>query len=172
MTGPIQQIRWMFAFHDWARPRLLAALRQVDPVERLRSDVIPGGNEDGSLHATVAHILGAEVIWFERWQGNTHARLRGSSDYASLDSLDQEWSELEARRRRWLLELPESDLDVGVRYRSVTRGVMEKFPLWETILHLSNHTSHHRGEAAAALTGLGFPPESVDLIDYMRQGRE
>jgi uncharacterized damage-inducible protein DinB len=164
----LDHTRWLFDFHDWARLRVLRACKQLGEKDLMRPGIIPGGNEDGSLHATLAHILGAEVIWFERWQGRVDARLPGSSDYPRLDALEEAWSKLEITRRRWLAELSESALNRKVKYMSVTRGVIEQFPLWQTRLHLSNHSTHHRGEAAAALSGLRCPPESVDLVDFMR----
>jgi uncharacterized damage-inducible protein DinB len=97
----------------------------------------------------------AEVIWFQRCQGEAHARLPGLSDYPSVSLLDRVWSELELSRQHWLEGLREGDLLGDVEYLSVTRGVVESFPLWQTLLHLSNHTAHHRGEVAAALSSLG-----------------
>jgi uncharacterized damage-inducible protein DinB len=53
---------------------------------------------------------------------------------------------------------------------SVTRHVEERFPLWQTMLHITNHTTHHRADVSTALSNLGRAPESVDLIDYLRAG--
>jgi uncharacterized damage-inducible protein DinB len=36
------------------------------------------------------------------------------------------------------------------------------------MLHVTNHTTHHRSDVCTALSGLGPAPESVDLIDYLR----
>jgi hypothetical protein len=55
-------LRWLYQFHDWARPRLLVAAERLDDFDRLRPGTIAGGNEDASLQAALAHILGAEVI--------------------------------------------------------------------------------------------------------------
>jgi uncharacterized damage-inducible protein DinB len=151
---------------------VLAAAKKLGDEDRLRPGIISGGNEDGSVHAVLAHILGAEVIWLRRWQGDALARLPGSSDYPSLEVLEQAWSDLERSRQKWLEELLESDLVREIEFLSVTRGVMERFPLHRTLLHVSNHSTHHRGEVSAALSALGSPPESVDLIDYMRFRRD
>jgi uncharacterized damage-inducible protein DinB len=71
-------------------------------------------------------------------------------------------------RAQFLDALEPGDLTQPVTYRSVTRDAIERFPLWQTLLHAANHTTHHRSEACIALTALGHPPASVDLIDYMR----
>lgn len=164
----LDQLRWIYEFHDWANGRIFSAFKQLVSQQRSQPGVIPGGNEDGSLHATLAHLLGAEVIWLERWLGNAHAPLPGASDYPSPEALESNWGDLTARRRSWLLNLQEDHLAHPVEYMSIAFGVMERFPLWQTLLQVSNHSAHHRGEAAAALTGFGRPPPSVDLTDYMR----
>lgn len=164
----LDQIRWLYAFHDWARPRIVAAAVGVDATERLRPGVIPGANEDGSVQAALAHVVGTEVVWFQRWRGEPLDHLPGQADYPTLEAVEAAWTVLERDRRGWLEGLSGDDLEADLVYRSVTRGLVQRYPLWQTLLHLSNHTTHHRGELAAALTGLGSPPDSVDLIDYMR----
>ncbi|HEU5002404.1 MAG TPA: DinB family protein [Actinomycetota bacterium] len=164
----LAQLQWVIGFHDWARPRITTAARALSDEALRRPGAIPDGNEDGSLAAAIAHVLGAETVWFRRWQGDAFAPLPGAADYPTMDDVREHWEQLEQRRRAWLDHLTEADIAREVTYRSATRDVVERFPLWQTILHLSNHTSHHRGEVAAALSGLGSPPESVDVIDYMR----
>ncbi|MDQ4149145.1 MAG: DinB family protein, partial [Actinomycetota bacterium] len=129
---------------------------------------VPGGNEDGSLLATLAHTVGAETVWMERWEGGDPSKLPGAGDFADLETIVGAWSEVEERRSRWMSRLSEARLREEVRYVSVRLGTLERFPLWQTILHLSNHTTHHRAEACTALSALGSPVETVDLIDFMR----
>lgn len=164
----VVQLRWLMSFHDWARPRITAAAGSLSDEAFRRPGAIPGANEDGSLWAALAHILGAEDIWYRRWRGEAISRIPGAADYPTLGVIAEEWAGLGKRRRDWLARVEPADLDRPLTYRSVAAGVLQSFPLWQTILHVSNHTTHHRGEVAAALSGLGAPPESVDLIDYMR----
>jgi uncharacterized damage-inducible protein DinB len=168
----VDQIRWVFRFHDWARPRLVAAAWTLDEPQRRKPGVVAGGNGDGSVHDALCHVLGAEVTWFARWQGDAHHSLWQASEYPDLDTLDAAWAALEDRRCSWLEGLTDADLTRPVGYMSARLHVMEQFPLWETLLHVCNHTAHHRGEVSAALTGLGTPPETLDLIDYMRALRD
>lgn len=110
------------------------------------------------------------MLWQARWKGESHAGLSGLREYQDLSEVALARETVEGERRRWLGRLQAGDMERAITYLSVTRGVMETFPLWQTMLHLSNHTAHHRAEACVALTALGSPPESVDLIDFMRQG--
>jgi uncharacterized damage-inducible protein DinB len=159
-----QLLAEVFAFHAWARARVLAAANQL-PYEALRRPVlIPGGNEDGSVHATLAHLAATQAHWLARFQGQADHELSGSAAFTDLRSIAHTWEQADAA----MLELiAATDLERIVHYQ---RAVGEdEQPLWQLLLHVSNHTTHHRAEACAALTALGSPPESVDFIDFIRQ---
>lgn len=152
----------VFAFHAWARARVLAAADQL-PYEALRRPVlIPGGNEDGSVHATLAHIAATQAHWLARFQGDAEHHL--TATYPDLQAISQAWEQADAGLAAVVAT---NDLDRIVRYRR-TVGEDEQ-PLWQLLLHVSNHTTHHRAEACAALTALGSPPASVDFIDFLRR---
>jgi uncharacterized damage-inducible protein DinB len=141
--------------------RVLAAADQL-PYEALRRPVlVPGGNEDGSLHATLAHIAATQAHWLARFQGDAEHNLTAA--YPDLRAIAQAWEQSDAGLAAVVAT---TDLDRIVRYhRSV--GDDEQ-PLWQLLQHVSNHTTHHRAEACAALTALGSPPESVDFIEFLR----
>ena len=52
-----------------------------------------------------------------------------------------------------------------VHYRS-TEGQTYTRSVWEVLVHLVNHGTHHRGEVAAAVTQLGHSPGDLDMIVY------
>jgi uncharacterized damage-inducible protein DinB len=166
--GLLGHIRWLYAFHDWARPRLLGAARSLGASDLCRPGVIAGGHASGSMHAALAHVLGAEIVWYSRWQGEALCSLPAVADFPTLSALDEAWSDLEAARSAWLAGISGAHLACTIRYVSIARGTEEAFPLGQTLLHASNHTTHHRGELCCGLTALGSAPESVDLIDFMR----
>jgi uncharacterized damage-inducible protein DinB len=143
---------------------VLAAAERV-PYEGLRRPVlIPGGNEDGSLHATLAHIAATQAHWLARFQGDAEHRVGAS--YPDLAAIARTWEQADLG----LAAVAASDdLARTVRYYRASAQGYDQHPLWQLLLHVSNHTTHHRAEACAALTALGAPPESVDLIDFFRR---
>lgn len=160
-------IRFLFAYQSWANERLFAAAEKCD-VNRWPK-AIAGGHGDGSLFATLAHLVGAEEHWLARWQGNPRSLLRGGADFGHLHEIVACWRDVQERRRDWLDSLDEATLGREL-YFIRTNGVEDGQPLWQTLLHVSNHTTHHRAEACVALTLHGSPPQSVDLIDFIRAG--
>lgn len=45
-------------------------------------------------------------------------------------------------------------------------GRINGLPLWQLMLHVVNHITHHRSELADMLTRLGYPPPPTDLVQY------
>jgi uncharacterized damage-inducible protein DinB len=159
-----QLLQEVFAFHAWARARVLAAADQL-PYEALRRPVlIPGGNEDGSLHATLAHIAATQTHWLARFQGEAEHDLTAA--YPDVPAIAQAWEQSDVAIQKLLAT---DDLTRLVRYYRASTRAYEQQPLWELLQHVSNHTTHHRAEACAALTALGAPPASVDFIDFLRR---
>ena len=164
----LDTIRWLWDFHSWARPRVITAASRLPGSKLMEPGAIAGGLATGSIHDMLAHIVGAEEIWQRRWEGNAEATLPSGSDIRDLDDVSSRWQAVERDRDRFLGESSDVSLEESVHYVSVTRHIKESFPLWMTMLHLSNHTTHHRADVLTALTAFGQPPESFDLIDYLR----
>jgi len=164
----LETIRWLWGFQVWARPRLLDAASRLRTERLNEPGTIAGGLGTGSVHDMLAHIVGAEEVWLRRWQGEERVPLPAGGDFAGLGAIAERWEEVERGRLALFDGLSDEDLGRGVRYVSVTRHVEESFPLWQTMLHITNHTTHHRADVCTALSGLGRAPESVDLIDYLR----
>ena len=163
----IEVVRYLFAYHAWAGERLFAAVERCD-VNRWPK-AIAGGHGDGSLFATLAHMVGAEQRWYQRWHGVPLAELRDDGHYGTVVEVAGEWREVQRKRRDWLASMTGESLSGDVCYVA-SRGAEERNPLWQTLLHVANHTTHHRAEACVALTSHGAPPQSVDLIDFIRAG--
>jgi uncharacterized damage-inducible protein DinB len=70
--------------------------------------------------------------------------------------------------RTFLAELTDEDLQRAVHYRT-KQGVPYENPLWQLLLHVVNHGTQHRAEAAIVLTQHGCSPGDVDLIVFLRE---
>ena len=53
-------------------------------------------------------------------------------------------------------------------YRDLKGRAYEQ-PLWQLILHVVNHGTHHRGQVSGFLRSLGHVPPPLDLVAYYRQ---
>ncbi len=68
----------------------------------------------------------------------------------------------------FVVNLTEERLYNKIKYTS-TEGYPHERILWETMLHLVNHGTQHKTEAAAILTSMGHSPGDIDLIVYLNE---
>jgi uncharacterized damage-inducible protein DinB len=159
------EILMLFDYSAWANRRIL------DAAEGLSQEqfTAPAGLNYGSVRGTLVHILGAEMVWRMRCQeGVSPASLPGEDAFPTLAVLRARWEEAEQAWRAFLAGLTDGDLQRIVRYRT-TKGVPGENPLWQLLLHVINHGTQHRAEAAITLTQHGCSPGDVDLIVFLRE---
>ena len=70
--------------------------------------------------------------------------------------------------RSYVASLSDEQINGTMVYKS-TNGAPYEEPLWQLLLHVVNHGTQHRSEAAALLTDLGHSPGNIDLIVYIRE---
>jgi uncharacterized damage-inducible protein DinB len=158
-------ILMLFAYNRWANARVLRAARQVT----LEQFIQPAPSSHGSLRGSLTHILAAENMWRQRVQeGISPTRLLSEDEFPTLEALAL-YSEKEATvMQAYLVSLTQDDLYGQVRYTN-TQGITYQTVLWQILLHVVNHGTQFRGEAAMLLTGFGHSPGDLDLIKYLRE---
>ncbi len=70
--------------------------------------------------------------------------------------------------RDYLAHLTDADLASIVRY-TTDEGDKRKRVLWHCLLHVVNHGTHHRSEAAEILTGHGYSPGELDFTAFLNE---
>ncbi|MDQ3689057.1 MAG: hypothetical protein M3406_03300, partial [Chloroflexota bacterium] len=74
----------------------------------------------------------------------------------TIDELRERWNEEWAAVDAWLPTL--TDGFVGYSYEGV--------PVWQMLVHVVNHGTQHRAEAATLLTAEARSPGELDLVHY------
>jgi uncharacterized damage-inducible protein DinB len=160
----VSDIRLLYRYNTWANRRILARAEEVT-AEQLTA---PAPFPSGSLLGTLAHTLGAEWLWLRRWRGDPVGALLPALDEPEFNALRVLWTEEERRQEAFIAGLAERDLDRIVSYRTLA-GREDAQPLWALMVHVVNHGTQHRSEAAAMLTGYGRSPGDLDLSVFLRQ---
>ena len=158
-----EDARTLYAYDAWANRRVLDACAALAP-EQFTKDL---GSSFRSVRDTMAHIMGAEWLWLERFQGRT-ARLPSGDQFPDLASLRKRWAEVERDLLAYVGALSAADLERSFDYRDM-KGNPHTSLLWQTLQHVANHSTYHRGQVTTLLRQLGAKPIGTDLIGFYRE---
>jgi uncharacterized damage-inducible protein DinB len=159
-----ENIRLLFAYDAWANARTRDACAKLSP-EQFTRDLVSSFH---SVRDTLAHIYGAQWIWLERFQGRSPGGLPAPADFPDLAALRARWSEVERDLLLYVGALKAPDLDRVLEYRTA-KGATLSNPLWQSLQHLVNHGTYHRGQLTTLLRQLGGTPVSTDMIAFYRE---
>jgi uncharacterized damage-inducible protein DinB len=156
---------FLFEYNYWANDRILQTAAQAAP-EELQQDV---KLSHGSVLRTLVHAMSAEWVWRKRLQdGTSPAGLLDADNFTTLDLLRDRWAAEEKAMREFLQGLTDEDLNKKVAYKNL-QGTAFSHTLWQLLVHVVNHGTQHRSEAAHFLTQFGHSPGDIDLSVYIRQ---
>jgi len=156
-----QDIFTLYEYNAWANGRVLRAVEPLAP-EMFLKDL---KNSFPSVRDTLAHILGAEWIWLRRWHGESPSQILPAADFPSLASLKERFAALETERHAFLEGLTEKRLTQSFDYKD-TAGNAHSLRLVQSLQHLVNHGTYHRGQITTMLRQLGATPVSTDMSRF------
>lgn len=157
----IDQVRALYGYNEWANGHVLDAASQLSEEELAREL----GASFGSVQGNLTHVLGAQNIWLSRWNGSRPPQLSPPEPGQSVESLRQAYEESHHGLRAFVGSMTEGQLDQVLAYTD-TQGNAQQRVLWQTLLQVVNHGTHHRAETALLLTSLGKPPRQLDYVFY------
>jgi uncharacterized damage-inducible protein DinB len=160
----LNAIRELYNYNHWANQRVISSVTPLTHEMFTRSM----GNSFGSVRDTLAHILGAEWIWLERWLGRSPKALLSASDFPTVQALKRRWATVRHDQNQYIQTLVADGLQDEVSYTN-TKGECYAYALWRQMVHVVNHSSYHRGQITTLLRQIGAEPVSTDLLVYYDQ---
>jgi uncharacterized damage-inducible protein DinB len=148
----VEEVRFLYAYDRWATRRVLAVLDGLDPDVWTRSNVVG----ERSLADILVHHLGASQRWRHAFQDTGE---EPEPELGSLPTIDQ-------LRGWWEAEWVAVDAWLPVMTAGFVDYVHNGVPVWQMLVHVVNHGTQHRAEAAALLTAEGRSPGELDLVNY------
>jgi uncharacterized damage-inducible protein DinB len=150
----------MAHYNEWMNRRLYAVVATLSDDERARDR----GAFFGSIHATLDHIVYADLAFFSRFTGDPpEPPALGVVHYPEFDALRAVRERLDARLCEWCGALDPQWLQGELGYTSMVDGVHRVKPRWLLVTHLFNHQAHHRGQVTTLLSQCGLDMGSTDL---------
>ncbi len=155
-------IRSHIDYSAWASRRLVEAVSRLSP-EELNRDF---HTADRTVLGTLVHTFAADRLWLYRLAGGQNPGFISDSDH-SLEVLQNDWPALHDRWRAWARNLTDDQVAAKLAYRDMSGNPWEQ-PVWQLVLHVVNHATHHRGQVTGFLRSLGHAPPQLDLVLYYR----
>lgn len=157
----LSDITELYAYNTWANQRTLEASAKLTIEAFLR----PMGNSFSSVRDTLAHILAAEWIWLERWQGRYPTAMLDAANFPNLKSLQTRWEAVGENYQTFIQGITLRQLQQELAYIN-REGRRYSYPLWQQMTHVVNHSSYHRGQVTTLLRQLGAKPIDTDFLTY------
>jgi uncharacterized damage-inducible protein DinB len=159
-----EEIRILYEYNAWANHRAMDAAANLTEEQFTRAL----GSSFSSVRDTLTHIFAAEWLWLERFQGRSPASLPDAAQFSTLASLRARWMEHEKHLLGFTKNLTPDDLNRTMEYKTLKFGVYRN-PLWQSMQHLVNHGTYHRGQVTTLLRQLGAQPILTDLMHFYRE---
>ena len=159
-------IRGLYEYNRWAKLRLIEQAAELTP-EQLHQ---PGDAGHGSFRDTILHLMETQRGWSSWWDESmspmeAYTFVYDHSDYPDAESLQAEFERLSGANAAFIDSL--SDETIARDYTfPLPNGSVFRLPLWKMMLHVANHGTQHRSEAAAMLTQFGHSPGDLDLVTF------
>jgi uncharacterized damage-inducible protein DinB len=162
MPSTRQILRYQIDYTTWANDRVLAAAAKLTP-EELSQDF---KTSDKSVLGTLVHCYRAERIWIKRLlDQKADFKVEGDDNFATLQ---RNWPLIRSEWSDWARMLTDEAADAEFTYSDL-KGNVWKQPIWIPVMHVSNHSTHHRGQAVGFIRSLGHVPPNVDLATFSRE---
>lgn len=164
VTAQPRDTQILTRYKAWADDLLLSAVASV-PVAELTA---PRPIVFGSLIRTLNHSYAMDHVWRCHLLGKPHGLTTRNPEHCpGFDEL----SALQRGVDQWYVSyanaIAESELAEAVRFEFIGGGE-GRMTRREILLHVVNHTTYHRGHAAAILYGLSIDPPTTDLPVFLR----
>jgi uncharacterized damage-inducible protein DinB len=155
----LDHVTSLFDYNAWANGHILDASAKLSDGDLLKEL----GASFGSVRGNLVHVLWAQSVWLSRFQAHGGPVVLG--DFASLATIRDAYTESHDALGDYVGSLSEDDLATELSYTD-TRGNAFVPPLWQLLVHMVNHGTHHRAECAMLLTSLESPPRQLDFIFF------
>jgi uncharacterized damage-inducible protein DinB len=158
------EVLTLYRYNAWTNARILNTAAKLTTEQFLA----PAPFSHGGLRSTLVHALSAEWIWRNRWEGHSPISVLDFADFPTFEALFTRWQVEEKNLMTFVENVSEAALDTPLRYRTTGGQPFENI-LWHLMVHLVNHGTQHRSEAASMLTGFGCSPGDIDFIVFLRE---
>jgi uncharacterized damage-inducible protein DinB len=166
MNVSAEVLRTHLDYTAWASRLLVEAAGRLSREELTRDFA----TADKNVLGTLVHVYAADRTWLARIEGRAQTAFVTEPDY-QLAVLENDWPALLGRWREWAAALTDDAAARAIAYSDFSGHPWQQ-PVWQIVLHMVNHGTHHRGQVSGFLRAMGHVPPKLDLVFYYRTHSE
>lgn len=147
------------AYNLWSNKRITDAILQIS-AEKIKQPLI---SSFPSIELTLLHLMNVEYIWWQRMKlvENLHVI---EEKTLSIEQISHKLLELSLQWKNWVEKSTQAALEHEFVYRN-SKTEQFKQPVFQTLLHLFNHQTYHRGQIITLLKNIGV--EKIPATDFI-----
>ena len=111
----------------------------------------------GGVYETIVHLYQSDRIWLDRLEERPSGKFEDYTAPGCVWELSDAWAEVQQQLIVLTSGLREADMDRPITYRNLA-GQTFSSPIWQILLHVVNHGTHHRGQVTAMIRSLAALP--------------
>jgi uncharacterized damage-inducible protein DinB len=158
----VAELTDLYEYNIWAHDLVFESVTALTKEQYGR---VVGGSFP-SIRLTLEHVLATEVVWLSRWEGHSLGDAPDYSGIADQHALVRMWRSFRNRQMSFVTSLADDELSkpIAIRTRS---GIETVQLLGDTMIHVVNHASYHRGQIASLVRQVGGTPRGTDYFTYL-----
>lgn len=153
-------------YNRWMNEKVYAASEQLSDEER-KAD---RGAFFKSIHSTLNHLVWGDAMWLGRFTKGTALERPMPTTPGGVD-VHADWNDLKAARSAldeelivWAGSLDAAWLEQEFSWYSGMTKTMRSGSAWESVTHMFNHQTHHRGQVTTLLSQQKIDLGATDLM--------
>ena len=162
----LEHARSLIAYNEWANDKVLEAASALGDEELRRQ--VSGSHEN--VRMTLLHVAQVQTWWLSVLNGKPERpALPDDRERMPYGEVRQWFARSHDDLRAYAAGLTEERLAAEVSAFHPGEKKEYRWPSWQLLSHLVNHSSHHRAEAGLMLASLGRSPGDLDFIYFLGQ---
>lgn len=153
------------AYNEWANKMITDMVIDL-PDDKVKRDIV---SSFPSLYKTIAHMWDVESVWWQRMKLQEVVEWPSHKFDGTLLELLQNFHQQSRQWKEWVDLSTEAALQHEFIYKNSKKDQFKQ-PVYETVMHLFNHQTYHRGQLITMLRQIGITKiPQTDLIAYLRK---
>ncbi len=159
----LHEAKQLHSYMAWADNRIFEALAKITADQYLKD--LRSGHR--SIHGTLVHLVAAQRMWISRWLGTPDAQYLTVDDVPGLTELKAAWEKTGFETAKFFGSMTDKKLGDPITW--MMRGQTNTMTIAQTLQHLVDHSTFHRGQVVSMMRQQGIDPPMTGMIGYFRE---